>query len=178
MKLIIRADDTDFRLPPQDYVDNHEKFIKLGLTETAVIQYTMDGRLHNPDPELIKYMNTAPYWDIQLHGWAHDDYSKLPKWRIDEDLKKSKARALELFGKEPTIFFPPWNCYSDDMKEVADLNGLIISNESYDIAKFIREMKAGTYTGHSLYYHLWNHHEVEQIDEMLFYAKKYEDNRP
>lgn len=177
MKLIIRQDDFDFRLTPEVYITNHEKFIEAGATETAVIQYTHDGREAIYSPKLIEYMKTAPNWDIQLHGWCHDDYSKLPKWRMYDDIQKARLKAVELFGKEPTIWFPPWNVYSDDMKEIADLQSLTIDNESNDISKFIREMKAGSFKGHSVYFHLWSHSEAKQIDEMIQYAKIYADKR-
>jgi len=173
-KLVIRSDDFDFRMDPEDYIANHEKFIKAGLTETAVVQYTHDGREGTYDPKLINYMRNAPNWDIQLHGWAHDDYAILPNWRIYDDLQKAKLKSVELFGKEPTIWFPPWNGYSEHMQEMADLMSLKIDHESNDISKFIREAKAGTFIGHSVYFHLWNHDEASKVDEMLKYAKEYE----
>jgi peptidoglycan/xylan/chitin deacetylase (PgdA/CDA1 family) len=178
MKLIIRHDDFDMRMEPEEYIANHEKFINAGLIETAVIQYTHDGREGRFPPKLIKYMNTAPNWDIQFHCWSHDDYTVLPKWRIYDDIQKAKLKSLELFGKEPTTWFPPWNGYSEHMQEIADLHSLQISHESNDICKFIHEMKAGTFTGTSVYFHLWNHNESIHIDEMLEYAKQYENFRP
>lgn len=171
-QIILRHDDFDFRMNPEDYVANHEKFIKAGLTETAVVQYTHDGNCPQYHPDLITYMNTAPNWDIQLHGWSHDDYSKLPKWIIREHLVKSIDISIRLFNIEPKVWYTPWNCYSQDMVDVASSLGMIISNESYDIAKFIREVKAGTYTGSTVYFHLWNRDEREKIDEMLDCAKQ------
>ncbi|MCK9370345.1 polysaccharide deacetylase family protein [Candidatus Dojkabacteria bacterium] len=170
-KIIIRQDDFDFRLEPKAYIDNHEKFIKAGLIETAVVQYTHDGNQPKYPMDLINYMRTSPNWDIQLHGWSHDDYSKLPRWIIREHLVRSRDMSVRLFGVEPTIWFPPWNCNSDDMKEVADSFGMTIDNESYDISKFIREVKAGTFEGHSVYFHLWNRDEAAKIDEMIECAK-------
>jgi peptidoglycan/xylan/chitin deacetylase (PgdA/CDA1 family) len=161
-------------MSPEDYIANHEKFIKAGLIETAVVQYTHDGREGSYPPKLINYMKTAPNWDIQLHCWSHDGYTTLPKWRIYDDLQKAKQKSVELFDKEPTIWFPPWNEYSEHMQEIADLHSLSISHESNDIAKFIREMKSGTFAGTSVYFHLWNHNESIHIDEMLECAIKYE----
>jgi peptidoglycan/xylan/chitin deacetylase (PgdA/CDA1 family) len=173
-RITIRQDDFDFRLEPKQYIDNHEKFIRAGLTETAVVQYTHDGREPNYHPELIKYMNEAPNWDIQLHGWEHAEYDKMSPDDILSHLQKSVDKAQELFGKKPTIWFTPWNRRNEIMEDVARSFGITISNESNDISKFIREMKDGTFNGTTLYYHLWNRDEAVQIDEMIEYAKKYE----
>jgi peptidoglycan/xylan/chitin deacetylase (PgdA/CDA1 family) len=159
-------------MSPEEYVTNHEKFIEADLVETAVVQYTHDGLLRHYYQGLIDYMKMSPNWDIQLHGWAHDDYSKLPRWRIDEDIRNAISKSEELFGIKPTVWYPPWNCYSEDMKWVANKYNLIIDNESYDISKFIREVKAGTYTGHSVYFHLWSKDEREKIPEMIECVKK------
>lgn len=171
MRVILRQDDLDFRLDPQDYIDNHEKFIKADLIETAVVQYTHDGNIPNYPEKLIKYMNEAPNWDIQLHGWSHDDYAKLPKWIVREHLLKAKEMSMKLFNKYPTVFYPPWNSVTDETREVVESIGMTVDNESYDISRFIREVKAKEYKGHSVYFHLWNHTEKDQIDSMLECAK-------
>ena len=72
-----------------------------------------------------------------------------------------------LFKKLPTVWYPPRNCYSEDMEKAASVLNLKIDNESYDIKKFIREVKAGTYLGHSLYFHAWNHNEMDAFAEMI-----------
>ena len=172
MNVTVRHDDYDFRMNPQDYIDNHEKFIKAGIVETAVVQYTHDGNIPNYSDRLINYMKTAPNWDIQLHGWSHEEYDKLPPEEIMKHLDQSIAKADELFGIKPTVWYTPWNRRNEIMEDVARSRGLTINNESYDIAKFIREVRAGEYKGHSVYFHLWNKDEREKIDEMLECAKE------
>ena len=122
-------------------------------------------------------MNEAPNWDIQLHGWGHDFYSE---WEFDYILRDISAAIYwseKLFNKKPTIWFPPWNQISANMERVADMLNLKIDNEANDVAKFIRNMKSGGFDGHSVYYHLWNRVEAEQIDEMIKYAIEYERTR-
>jgi peptidoglycan/xylan/chitin deacetylase (PgdA/CDA1 family) len=172
LQIVVRHDDFDFRLKSEEYIKIHQMFLDRDLIETAVIQYTHDGNVPSYDKDLIEYMNTYGGWDIQLHGWAHDNYSELPKWRIREDLKKSKDMSMYLFGKEPTVWYTPWNCRSESMDEVAELESLTISNESYDIAKFIREVKSGEYIGTSFYFHGWKKDEVEQLEEALDLVKQ------
>ena len=166
-KIIVRHDDFDFRLKTEEYIAIHEKFIKRNLIETAVVQYTKDGRERVYDKELIEYMNTAPNWDIQLHGWAHDEYDKLTQSEIADALQNSLNMSMKLFNKYPTVWYPPWNRRNEDMEIVAEAFGLTISNESYDISKFIRESRAGVYKGTSIYFHGWKADEMACLDEAL-----------
>lgn len=169
-QIIVRHDDFDFRLGTQEYIDNHEEFIKLGITETAVVQFCTDNKLKTFDPKLIEYMNTAPCWDIQLHGWSHDEYDKMSYDEIVRDLSASFFHFWRLFKKLPTVWYTPWNRYSADMDKAARQFGMTISNESWDIAKFIR--LKDTFDGTTVYYHLWNNNEKKLIPEMLEIIKE------
>lgn len=177
MQVVCRQDDMDFRLKPEQYIEAHQKFIDRQLVETAVIQFTHDGRLPIYDSKLIDYMNTAPYWDIQLHGWEHAEYDKMTQTDIADHLQKSLDKSMELFGKTPTVWYPPWNRRNEDMETVAKAFGLEISNESYDIWRFLRETRSGEYAGTTFYYHLWKNDEYSLLDEALNVVaeKKYLD---
>ena len=170
--ITIRSDDFDFRMPLEAYVDVHQKFIDRGLTETAVIQFTNEG--NEPDwgkkQGIIDYLNTAPNWDIQLHGWSHAAYNEMTQTEIADDLQKSMDMSMTLFGKYMDVWYPPRNCISEDMEYVADAFGLKIDNESYDIERFIREKDH--YKGHSFYFHTWRKPEVDLLDEALDIAKE------
>lgn len=176
-KLIIRHDDFDFRLDPEEYIALHRRFIEYDLVETAVIQFAQFGRMASPSPELINYMNYAKNWDLQLHGWEHAKYDEMDYSSIYRDTAAALYRFQEMFNTKPSVWYPPWNCYSEEMQQVADELGLKIDNESYDIAQFIREMQAGTFEGHSLYFHLWEKNKEYLIDSMLYWARIYEDRR-
>jgi len=174
-QIIIRHDDFDFRLEPGQYKTIHEAFIKHGLTETAVLQFTQDGNLKNFHTELIEYMRTSPNWNIQIHGWEHTKYDEMTYDAIVKDLLACKALTYKLFGVWPSIWFPPWNCYSEATQRAADFVGLTIDRESYDIKKFLREVQSGIYKGHSLYFHGWNRDEMEVFYPMLELVKAYEN---
>jgi peptidoglycan/xylan/chitin deacetylase (PgdA/CDA1 family) len=175
--LRIRHDDFDFRMDTQDYINIHEEFIKHGLVETAVLQFTTDGNLKDFKPELITYMNERPNWDFQIHGWAHEEYDKMTYDQIVKDLASCIHFTRKLFYRTPTIWFTPWNRRNETMEKAAAYMGLEISNESYDIARFIREVKEGIYTGSTLYFHGWNHNEMEYFQEMLDLAKEFNESR-
>jgi len=174
MKLIIRHDDFDFRLAPVLYEEIHKWFISRGLTETAVIQLTQNGNIPTYPEYLLRYIRSSPNWDIQLHGWEHANYGKMTYNEIYKDLAASHYMIRKLFGREPTIWFPPWNSRNEDMETEARQFGVTINNKTYDIGKFIREMKENTYTGHSFYFHGWNHNEMDQLNEALDLAEAYE----
>lgn len=172
--MIVRHDDMDFRMETKDYIAVHELFIAAKQVETAVLQFSQFDHFANIQPSLIEYMNKTPYWDFQIHGWQHEEYDKFPTSFILRDMYACKYFIKQLFHKEPTIWFPPWNRRNETMETAAAMVGLEISNESNDIQKFIREVKAGTFNGTTLYFHAWNHNEREAIPEMLEKVKIYE----
>src|SRR3990167_1630268 len=167
----IRHDDFDFRMSPSQYINIHEKFIGAGVNETAVLQFTSDNRVKTFDPTLIKYMNEAPNWEFAVHGWSHAEYDGMDFDHIVRDLSACLYWTQRLFHKSPTVWYPPWNRYSIPMERAAVELGLTIDNESFDIAKFIRAVKANDYNGHSLYFHGWKADEMIQFEEMLYLAK-------
>ena len=167
MQFVIRHDDFDFRLPAEDYIAVHKQFIKAGLTETAVLQLTQWGNVHNYQPKLITYMNTSPNWEFQLHGWSHEHYDQMDYKNIVRDLAASILFCQRLFKATPTIWYPPWNCDSPAMQEAATYLDLRIDNESNDISKFLREYDLGVFTGNSFYFHAWNRDERKLIPQAI-----------
>ena len=165
--MVIRHDDFDFRMDTADYVAIHDKFIEADLIETAVLQFTQDGNLKNFRPDLVSYMNNAPNWDLQIHGWEHTKYDEMTVDQCVKDLAACICLTQKLFNTTPTTWYPPWNGMSDNMKKAAEMLDLKLDNESYDIAKFIREVEAGTYEGHSVYFHGWNQNEMARFDDMI-----------
>lgn len=168
---LIRHDDFDFRLSPQEYIAIHEKFIEAGLVETAVLQFTHDGRLVNIPKELIDYMNKSTNWDFAIHGWDHVKYNEMLTDFVVRDISACMHYIQELFGKRATLWCTPWNTNGRTMEEAARILGLTISNESYDIWRFNREILAGVYEGHSLYFHGWKADEMLEFPKMIENAK-------
>lgn len=173
-KLVIRHDDVDFRMDTKNYIAIHEEFIKMGLVETANTQFTQWGRLQNIPQELVDYVNEhKDSYDIQIHGWGHFHYDEEEYDFIVRDLEACIYSCQRYFNVTPTVWYPPWNCMSNNMERAANFLGIKIDNESYDIAKFIREMERGDYKGHSVYFHGWKPDEMQLFPRMLELAKKY-----
>jgi len=184
MQIIVRHDDFDFRMDPQDYIAIHEEFIKAGLVETAVLQFTQWGRMQNFKPELIDYMNAhKDSYDFAIHGWGHFHYDEMEYDFCVRDLAACKYFCEKLFQVIPKVWHTPWNCRSENMDRAAEFMGMTIDNESNDIAKFIREAKVevardGIWQGHSVYFHGWQRSEMEQFQEMLSLVKEVKHESP
>lgn len=175
-KLIIRHDDFDWRMPAEFYIAVHDYFIANDLVETAVIQISQHGRL--PDFEkkrdLIDYMNTAPNWDIQLHGWSHDHYHEMAYDDIVRDISAALFHFQRLFNRLPRVWYPPYNKRTEEMERAAATLGLVIDNEEISIKQFVDGVGwvKGRFTGHSCHFHGWNQAEMEYFEKMIELAKE------
>jgi len=179
-RIIIRSDDWDFRLDTQQYIDAHEEFKKRGLIETMAIQPTTWGKLSNYHQDLIDYVNKeldAGTYDLQVHGWQHAHYDEMEMDFVVRDLMATKYFCIKYFGRDPKIFFTPWNCMSNNLERAAQFVGMEVSNESNDIWRFIREAKVDKFSGKTLYVHLWKADEMALFIEMLDLVVKIEKER-
>lgn len=169
--ITIRHDDYDWRLDTSQYIEIHEAFLKAGLIETLAMQWSQWGRICTVKQDLVDYINNTPGYDIQLHGFAHFHYDEWEYDFIVRDLAASIYFSERYFKKRPTIWFPPWNCMSNNMERAAAFVGMEISNESNDIWRFIREAEVGKFSGKTLYFHGWKKDEMELFPRMLELAK-------
>jgi peptidoglycan/xylan/chitin deacetylase (PgdA/CDA1 family) len=102
---------------------------KQNLTVGLLMRYL---ELH---PKLLKnvldgYRNGI--FELALHGWDHDDYSKLNKKDQESSLLRAKTRFNDLFGSSSKIFIPPYNRFNRSTLHVMkklELN--IISSSVY-----------------------------------------------
>jgi len=71
-------------------------------------------------------------FELALHGWGHDDYSKLTMMDQERSLLSAKTKLDRLFGNSSKIFIPPYNKFNrftiDAMKK---LGIKIISSSVY-----------------------------------------------
>jgi peptidoglycan/xylan/chitin deacetylase (PgdA/CDA1 family) len=67
-------------------------------------------------PEAVDYVRSeldAGRLYIDLHGWEHVDYAKLPLETIEEHLDKSFEYLIETFGCLPIRWATPWGSNSE-----------------------------------------------------------------
>jgi len=151
--IIIRSDDWDFRFGIERYQLVHREFAKRNLVETANLQFCQHGTLTPFNETLVNYLLNTKGYDIQLHCWEHILYATMSEAVITRDLAAASYYFMKYFKRLPSVWYPPWNMVSQKMIEVADKFGMKVDNESYDIKRFIREAKEGSFSGHSFYFH-------------------------
>jgi peptidoglycan/xylan/chitin deacetylase (PgdA/CDA1 family) len=71
-------------------------------------------------------------FELALHGWDHDDYSKLTMMDQERSLLNAKAKLYDLFGNSSKIFIPPYNKFNRFTIDVMKKLGIkIISSSVY-----------------------------------------------
>src|SRR5690606_23979523 len=71
-------------------------------------------------PETVTYVQrNLDSFELALHGWNHDDYSRWPRDRVADVLRRAKERMEDLFGVEVRVFAAPWNRWSPALKDIA-----------------------------------------------------------
>ncbi len=175
-KIVCRSDEWDFRFGVERYQRIHQEFLKRNLVETVNLQFCQHGVLSNINDTLVEYLKNTPNYDIQLHCWEHIIYADMSEAVITRDLAASCHYFMKYFNRLPAVWYPPWNMVSQTMLSVADDFGMRVDNESYDLKKFIREVKAETFTGHSIYFHGGMEQELvilpEALDLVVDFSKK------
>ena len=163
-KTILRDDDIYLSNSPRygtlyynfnEFVEVHEMIADAGFKHTlAIIASEIDKY-----PELTEYIKRhLSECNLEVHGWEHADYSKwVNKADITTDMLKAEVKIKKTFGVEPTMFFPPWNRYSDIMKAGVEDSGL----------KFMGDYVQFPQTGDVICFHYWNLEERNMLKEWL-----------
>ena len=118
--------DVTTLLRVQEIFDKHSKV----HTVTLVMEDLWESR------GVWEWLLTTPGLDIALHGWRHRDYSVLSyaeaKVEIDRALSYWRSNVLRMHKERPiTVFYPPWNKVSPNLKKACDACGLKV-NDSVD----------------------------------------------
>ena len=74
--------------------------------------------------------------DVQVHAWTHEDLTSDAGAR--EDLLRAADTLERLFGRRPTVLYPPWNRSNPDVEAAAARAGLTVSAEKVSLEHFIR----------------------------------------
>lgn len=59
--------------------------------------------------------------EINNHSWTHSFMNKMSKEEIEEEIHKTSEKIIEITGKEPRFFRPPYIEVNDLMYEVIDM---------------------------------------------------------
>ncbi|QJA08879.1 polysaccharide deacetylase family protein [Romboutsia sp. CE17] len=126
--------------------DDEEVFIKNGSREKKLIALTFDDGPHPKETDKVldvlnKYNIKATFFiagkhakwytnpliraskeghEIGNHTFNHPDISNLSLSQIEEEIVKCEDTLVEITGKKPTLFRPPYGSYKrSDLEEVA-----------------------------------------------------------
>ena len=126
--------------------DDEEVFIKNGSREKKLIALTFDDGPHPKETDKVldvlnKYNVKATFFiagkhakwytnpliraskeghEIGNHTFNHPDISNLSLSQIEEEIVKCEDTLVEITGKKPTLFRPPYGSYKrSDLEEVA-----------------------------------------------------------
>lgn len=159
--MIFRDDDISCFTNLDDFKRVHELFNKYNVTHTiAVIAKDVTNNM-----ELVNYIFSQPNIDVQLHCWEHVDLTKLS----DEDLLLSitngAGKLTAVFGKTPTLLFPPWNKHNDQMDKAAESIGLVVSSRKISLAQYIRF--GGDVGEETINFHYWAPQETMLLEQAL-----------
>jgi len=164
-KFIIREDDFDPRYSFATVKNTHELFLQKNLIHTLAIQAKRhEGVGHTQ--EVIDYINSTSNWDIQLHGWDHDRYSDWKYNDIVRDLFAGIGYCQQMFKRVPTVFYPPWNCESNVLKQACQYVGLQFNNNCAYIMSYTNTPESYQ-DKNVIYFHNWDLNNSKALPKLL-----------
>jgi len=132
-EIVWRDDDVHYLTDLKQFEKIHEVFKKHNVKHTiAVIAKDLDK-----NTELIEYINSNENIDVQLHCWNHISAIKNID-SLERELVLGIDKIKELFGKKPTILYPPWNETNDVVSYIAKKVGLKVSNLKVSMSHFVK----------------------------------------
>ncbi|HXS59301.1 MAG TPA: polysaccharide deacetylase family protein [Candidatus Sulfopaludibacter sp.] len=76
-------------------------------------------------------------FELALHGWDHEDFSKLKEQEQQNLLQNANNKMEVLFGKKSEIFIPPYDPFNNDTIKAMNQIGIpIISSLNYEENNF------------------------------------------
>jgi len=126
-----RDDDCNVYTNITEFKKLHQKFIDAKKVHTVAV--IMKDLWNNH--ALFYYLATAPYLEIGLHGWEHNDYSEMSYQDCYMDLKNSitywegnykRMMGVDMvpYHKATRVFFAPWNKDSRHIRSACEALGL------------------------------------------------------
>lgn len=142
-----------------DFVKVDQLFIKYGVKHTvAVIAKDVEKSIN-----LIEYVKAHKHIDVQLHCWEHLHYPQHMDV-FSSHIEKGINKLTEVFGKRPTVFYPPYNDVCVEMRPICKQQGLELSYLKMDLIGYLKGRKVPV-----INFHYWAD-ECKDLEEAL---KKY-----
>ncbi len=129
-----RDDDLGYLTKVEDFKKVHEMFNEYNQVHTiAILTKDLEKNM-----ELVDYINSQKNITCQLHSHDHIDLALATEKEIVEQLGKGVATIETLFGKKPTVLYPPFNSVNEKVIRIADICGVTTSWEKISILYYIK----------------------------------------
>jgi peptidoglycan/xylan/chitin deacetylase (PgdA/CDA1 family) len=160
--MIWRDDDVgkDTRLADLIAIDDLFQTYRIPHT-VAIMAEGMDTA-----PELVDFIIERQML-VELHCWTHHDL-RYDHHRQRTNLAQAVAMIERLFGKRPTVLYPPWNRTNADVVKAAGALGLKVSTEKLSLAQYIRA--GGDVAEDTINFHHWFVPEALLLERALSIA--------
>lgn len=184
------------RLVPIYYVDTPEKKIAISFDASWGAEYTptilqilkdhdikttffLTGYWIEKYPDLVKKIAEEGH-ELGNHTYTHPHLNSLDKQSIKNELERVHAALTDLWGKEPTLFRPPFGEYSNKVIEAAnELNYLTIqwsvdSLDWKDLDKdtIVKRVTGALHPGAIVLFHNNGRYTADALPEILQFAKE------
>ena len=144
MKLVFRDDDVSKDTDLKRFKEIHEFFNKYEVTHTiALICKDIEQ-----NKALVKYIKSQKNIDIQIHCWEHKNLTENLQ-TLSGELQKCLQIIRTIFGKQPTILYPPWNKTSFSVNNIARSLRLTVSAEKISLSQYLKGVKGEVINFHS-----------------------------
>lgn len=119
---------------------------------------------------LVDYINTNTHIDAQVHCWNHQELAGMDRAQLAKELSLCVWRMSEVFGKAPSVIYPPWNKTDDQLVKVAAEMGLTVKEEKLSLQQYIRVK--GHVKEDTVNFHYWSYEDVLHLDAALAVYKQ------
>lgn len=154
--MIWRDDDIGRDTRLEDMVAIDDLFQRYHFRHTiAVMAEGMETR-----PDLVAFIRERDMV-VQLHCWTHLDLRHEGR----NDLPRAVDLLTDLFGRPPTVLYPPWNRSNDELVAAAAECGLTVSTAKISLSQYIRFR--GAVKEDTVNFHHWFPPEALQLREAL-----------
>ena len=162
-KIVFRDDDISYTTCKFQFEKVHKLFEKYKVNHTIGIL----AKNFKDNVFLFWYIGRHDYFDIQLHGWDHKDYSKLSYEDTYRELKEAKDYLEHIFSNTKhyvkiTTFIPPWSRASEVLQKVCIDLDMKISDRVIMPHQYLADSKDSSVVN----FHWWEI-DLDVLEKML-----------
>lgn len=162
-KMIFRDDDPAIQTKGdklRQFMEVDALFKNYGVTHTIAL-ITRDIEKNT---ELVDYIKANPHIDVQFHCVDHIDFTHNQN-EVEWQMKTGVDTIERVFGKRPTIWFPPWNKTTEFCNSVAKKLGLKPSWVKISLDQYIRVN--GHVAEDTINFHFWHYGDQVNLEQAL-----------